>query len=200
MRRKTEERRTAIMDVARKAFQELGFDGASMSEIASRLGGSKATLYNYFASKEELFLAIVKVDIDAKSGALVDILAGEPDFVAGLKRFAAEYLRLALEPQALSITRMVAAQPADSGLGKHFYENGLKQGWLRFAELLERCMAEGRLRQADPWLAAMHFKGMMDSDLVERRLINALGPKVPPATMRKVIDAGVDAFMRAYAP
>ena len=38
---------------------ELGFERTSMSEICTRLGGSKATLYNYFASKEALFLEVM---------------------------------------------------------------------------------------------------------------------------------------------
>ena len=54
MRVKTEAKRQHIVDVAAQAFRELGFEGASMAEICARVGGSKATLYNYFASKEEL--------------------------------------------------------------------------------------------------------------------------------------------------
>ena len=50
MRVKTEEKRQAILEEAAKAFQELGFERTSMSEICARVGGSKATLYNYFAS------------------------------------------------------------------------------------------------------------------------------------------------------
>ena len=46
MRVKSEERRQAMVEVARQAFTELGFENTSMSEIANRLGGSKATLYN----------------------------------------------------------------------------------------------------------------------------------------------------------
>ncbi len=60
MRVKTEERRQAIIEKAREVFQEEGFDRASMSEIAARVGGSKATLYSYFKSKEELFVAVMK--------------------------------------------------------------------------------------------------------------------------------------------
>ena len=59
MRVKTEERRQAIIEVAREAFTAQGFENTSMAEIASRVGGSKATLYNYFSSKEELFAAVI---------------------------------------------------------------------------------------------------------------------------------------------
>ena len=55
-----DQRREAILEVARAVFTEEGFAAASMSSIAARLGGSKGTLYNYFKSKEELFAAYVR--------------------------------------------------------------------------------------------------------------------------------------------
>ena len=55
MRVRTDQRRQAIIDVALDVFREHGFERASMTMIAGRLGGSKGTLYGYFQSKEELF-------------------------------------------------------------------------------------------------------------------------------------------------
>ena len=62
MRVKSEARRQAILDVAAEVFREHGFEHASMSEMTARLGGSKSTLYSYFASKEELFLEVMHVN------------------------------------------------------------------------------------------------------------------------------------------
>src|SRR5947208_8772182 len=55
-----DERRDAIVAIAREAFAADGYAGTSMSSIAARLGGSKGTLYSYFKSKEELFIAVVQ--------------------------------------------------------------------------------------------------------------------------------------------
>src|SRR5438552_16855775 len=52
-------KRRQILDGARKVFMDLGFDGASMNEIARSAGVSKGTLYVYFADKSRLFEAIV---------------------------------------------------------------------------------------------------------------------------------------------
>ena len=41
-------------------FFENGFDGTTMSAIAAQLGGSKRTLWSYFASTEELFVAVIE--------------------------------------------------------------------------------------------------------------------------------------------
>src|SRR6185437_2604019 len=53
-------KRRQILDGARKVFMDLGFDGASMNEIARLAGVSKGTLYVYFADKNRLFEAIVE--------------------------------------------------------------------------------------------------------------------------------------------
>ena len=53
-------KRRQILDGARKVFMDLGFDGASMNEIARAAGVSKGTLYVYFADKSRLFEAIVE--------------------------------------------------------------------------------------------------------------------------------------------
>src|SRR5215471_20117087 len=53
-------KRRQILDGARKVFMDLGFDGASMGEIARAAGVSKGTLYVYFADKHRLFEAIVE--------------------------------------------------------------------------------------------------------------------------------------------
>ena len=53
-------KRRQIIDGARKVFMDLGFDGASMGEIARSAGVSKGTLYVYFADKSRLFEAIVE--------------------------------------------------------------------------------------------------------------------------------------------
>ena len=52
-------KRRQILQGARKVFMDLGFDGASMGEIARAAGVSKGTLYVYFEDKSRLFEAIV---------------------------------------------------------------------------------------------------------------------------------------------
>ena len=53
-------KRRQILDGARAVFMDLGFDGASMGEIARSAGVSKGTLYLYFPSKEELLKAVIQ--------------------------------------------------------------------------------------------------------------------------------------------
>jgi AcrR family transcriptional regulator len=52
-------RREEILDVAARVFAGHGYQDADMQEVADRLGVGKGTIYRYFPSKEELFLAAV---------------------------------------------------------------------------------------------------------------------------------------------
>lgn len=49
-----------ILDAATALFAEQGFDGTSMGEILKAIGCTPPSLYNYFKSKEELYLAVLE--------------------------------------------------------------------------------------------------------------------------------------------
>ncbi|MGE0324946.1 MAG: TetR/AcrR family transcriptional regulator [Polyangiaceae bacterium] len=56
-KRERSERREQILEAAERVFLERGLSGATMEEVASRAELSKGTLYLYFKSKDELYLA-----------------------------------------------------------------------------------------------------------------------------------------------
>lgn len=56
--RETELRKQIILEAAEKLFLSNGYEDTTMDEIANEAEFSKGTLYNYFTSKEELYLAI----------------------------------------------------------------------------------------------------------------------------------------------
>ena len=52
--KKRDAKRQAILDTAYRLFRTQGFDRTSVSQITAEVGGSKATIYSHFPSKEEL--------------------------------------------------------------------------------------------------------------------------------------------------
>lgn len=52
-------KRAEIVAIATRSFLERGYAATTMSAIADELGGSKTTLWSHFASKEELFVAVL---------------------------------------------------------------------------------------------------------------------------------------------
>ena len=53
------DQRTHILDVSAELFGHFGVDGTSITQIAERVNLSKATLYHYFVSKDEIYSEIV---------------------------------------------------------------------------------------------------------------------------------------------
>lgn len=73
------ERRDQVMNAAAEAFQAKGFQAVSMSDIAARLGSDRASVYYYFASKQEIFLALVEQAVRANVEQIEAVAAtGEP--------------------------------------------------------------------------------------------------------------------------
>jgi AcrR family transcriptional regulator len=57
------ERRAQLLEVARRVFGSSGFHAASMEEVAKEAGITKPILYDHFASKKELYLALLDADL-----------------------------------------------------------------------------------------------------------------------------------------
>ena len=57
--REKEQRREDILDAAEKVFFDKGLQVATMDEIAEKAELGKSTLYLYYKSKEDLFLAVM---------------------------------------------------------------------------------------------------------------------------------------------
>ncbi|HKR92479.1 TetR/AcrR family transcriptional regulator [Novosphingobium sp.] len=193
---KTDARREAILDIATELFREVGYERASMAAISARAGGSKATLYNYFKSKEELFAAAMMEAMEDQGQALLDLLdASDNDVAAVLRRFGEAFLRLVTTPESLAIARTATAEAANSSLGARLYERGPKRAWDEVALYIRRLQERGKIRPGDPHLIAGHFRGMVEAGFVEPLLWGAPTEQEPATTT----SAAVEAFLRAYA-
>src|SRR5215831_12845708 len=69
-RRRKDERPAEIVDAALEVFAEKGFASAKLDDIARRAGISKATLYLYFETKEEIFRAVARTAVASLLEAL----------------------------------------------------------------------------------------------------------------------------------
>ena len=58
--RQRQVRADAILDAARELLEEQGYADMSMDDLAARVGISKATLYQHFASKDELAMQVIR--------------------------------------------------------------------------------------------------------------------------------------------
>ena len=102
---------------------DLGFDGASMGEIARSAGVSKGTLYVYFADKNRLFEAIVEEE-SLEQGKVAFNFDPERDVTTTLMDFGQAYIQLLCRPGGGSAIRTVMAiAERMPEVGRRFYDN-----------------------------------------------------------------------------
>lgn len=197
MRAKTDARRCTIVAAAWAEFREQGFERTTMASINVRAGGSKATLYSYFASKDELFLAALEHGLQESSDEWFRELAGPGPLPEQLLRFARSYMASRLLPDMIAIERILVAEADRSNI----FEVVRAKSFLKrrmIADLLEPEMAAGRLRDTDPIRAAIHLLALVEADLLDRHLHG--DKSITPEMIDEQIHFGVEAFLRAYAP
>ena len=138
------DRRAHYLEVALRLFLQHGFNGVSMDHLVAEAGGSKATLYRYFDSKEALFEAIID---DVAAGAVNS--AGrdrwdEVELEDGLRQLGRATARSALDPRTIHMLRLALGEQARfPELARTLFEHGPRRTYARLREFLA---AQGRRR------------------------------------------------------
>lgn len=201
MRKKSESRRIKILKTATKLFLKKGYEKTSMDELTNKLGYSKATIYNYFPSKKDLFIqAIHEVTINnaKKIFAVLAKLRSQPEeFWATLHAVGTSYLQLQLSNEVMGLTRIIIAEGQNLKLKELTDEFGPSKGWQEVANCFEEAMNNGILRKVDSMQTTMHFKGLLEADIVDKRMKNIIS-SVSDEKIEDVVSSAVDVFKRAY--
>ena len=157
------ERRAQILRAARQVFVEKGFLATRVDDIAKRAKLSKGALYFYFASKRELFLALVaeehentysflhKAEVDGRQAVvkLLDLGQQYLDYFAGLKsppRFFLMMTEMAVRDDEIR-EEVVAVH-------QRFTDAATR--------ILAQGMEEGSIRRGDPSAMAQMLKAIID--------------------------------------
>lgn len=197
MRSKSEAKRQAIMDVAAQVFREVGFERASMAEICQRVGGSKATIYNYFPSKENLFFEIMFQSSEAEFHAIHRSLdPTNEDISEALRNFGRGFLTLLYSPEIQAARRLMASS-FGSGIGKLCYERGPQHSLKEISEFLLVAMEKGKLRRSDPVIATLHLRGLLEAELLDNFLFQ-IPCDTSPEKIGERVDRAVTVFIAAY--
>jgi AcrR family transcriptional regulator len=194
---RTDEKRKEIVQAAAELFEKFGYDRCSMAALSERLGGSKATLYGYFPSKEELLRAVLDFQVATDADRIMRDFPASDDLRQSLMQLGTAYLNKRMSSLPITNIRMVATQPAGSTMGKDFYESIIRPAFRRLADKFEALIKEGKLKAGDPEVMMLHWKGLCDWDFFEQRLLGAIdGPD--PKQIRKAVALAADAFLQLY--
>jgi AcrR family transcriptional regulator len=147
---KSEQRIRDILRVGREVFAEKGYEGATTTEVAQRLGISEATVFTYFHSKRELCMRVIADWYDEIITATEAGLPRKAGIKAQIDYLVRTHLRLFLG-QGRGMCALVLSE--GRAKGQPFAE-ALPELQRRYTaplmDLLARGQAEGQIRHDVP--------------------------------------------------
>lgn len=194
-----------ILSAANEFFLRDGFQATSMDAIAAELGCSKRTLYTRFASKTELFEAVIRYHQDRNTTVLSAEDAATVPFEAFLRRCGRRFLEEALAPSRISLFRLVISERRRfPDLLTMLVSQPLASAADTMRPAMAKAIEEGLLPPGDPVELAEQFLvsvcgrevvravvGMESGGLTEERLrrietVVALFARAPPPSLGSV--------------
>lgn len=188
-------RREAMLAAARDVFLEHGFSGASIEEVVSRTGGSKASLYSYFGSKEGLFGEMVSTGCKEFLRNVAIPTAIEGNLQKTLKAFGLRFFKLYTEPGRVRLMRTVIAEATRfPQFAEQLYREGPQQVRIGLSAFFKQCHAEGLLHAPNADFAAIQFITLVKGHCQFRSLFG-LSPLALDLTPEAFIDDTVRLFL-----
>ena len=175
-----------------------------MDDIALQARVSKRTIYNVFGGKEQLFREILAEALETAerfSAEAAATLADTDDVEAELKATARRLARAVLGGRIVRLRRLLIGEASRfPDLARDYYERAPGRVMATLAEALRRFDQRGLLRIDDPQLASEHFAFLVLGASLDRALFDAIDEPPPADRVEARAVAGVDVFLRAYAP
>jgi AcrR family transcriptional regulator len=189
-----EERRRVIVEAALALFSQKGFRGTTTKEIAEAAGCSEATIFKHFATKNELYSAILeaKSRIEETLAKAAQAAARKDD--AGVFRAVGleSLIRTEQDPSLLRLLLFSALEGHD--LSHLFFESKVRGLHEFLSGYIKGRIADGAFQPVDPLLAARGFVGMVAYYLLIHEIF---GVKRPAGVLPEpVIDTFVTLFLQ----
>jgi TetR/AcrR family transcriptional regulator len=154
--RNSEATKTQLLDAAEAEFAVTGLIAARMEAIAAQTGVTKATIYYYFQSKEELYRAVLgrclTEALEIVEQLQLDCLPPDAALVTLLEQILC---CMSENPRIGSILSLEAIQ----NKGKYYPKQLGNLLYGTIIEILERGMATGAFRQLEPRHTAVNIVG-----------------------------------------
>ncbi len=150
-------RRQAFLEAATEVFLEEGYEAASVNEVVRRAGGSLATLYAQFGSKEGLFLAVVEDSTERFAAVLAQTADHRKPLAEGLQEIGERWLEGILQPLSLGLFRILVSE------GR------------KFPAMMERFLASGPERVRAAISAYLMERGPVEGLKLSRQDADFLG-------------------------
>lgn len=160
---KVSKTRVLMVDVARRLFAQYGKENVTMNDIAVASGKGRRTLYTYFGSKDEVYLAVIENELDL----MVERLQGVLRMPLSPEKKLEEYVFVHFEAVKEAITRNGSLR-ADFFRNIYEVEKARRPIDIKEIRMIREIMEEGAVKgvfrlQSTQWAAMMFLyalKGM----------------------------------------
>ncbi|HVL63934.1 MAG TPA: TetR/AcrR family transcriptional regulator [Actinomycetota bacterium] len=187
------DRRDDILKASLHLFAERGFHGTSMRDIAREAGITEGLIYHYFASKRDLFRAIIDEHSFLPLLRTLPQLAGQLDLRALLVVLARGFFDVLRQNRELTrlLLQEVQVFPEER---ETFFADAVGQSIAELGAIFEERMSERARGQVDPQVAARLFFNSLLAFFVEQEILG--GKNLLPADEATYVDHLVDMFVK----
>ena len=180
-RRRKEARPDEIVDAALVVFAEKGFAAAKLDDISRRAGISKATLYLYFDTKEEIFRAVARTAVASLLKALETPAEGtDAPFAELAPKLLARAAELMKGGRVPAIARMVIGESRNfPDLARIWHDDVVASVIGIITGIIARAQARGEVAPGNPRLHAFSLVGPMVMAMLFREVFGGVGANPP---------------------
>ena len=167
-----EVRRSAILQAARCVFAQKGFAETNVDDIAAKAGVAKGTIYLYFPSKEQIYMAAFLEDarcLDAITRERMEAAACWQEKIRAYMQVRLEYLDSHQEFLRIYLAEIRAMMLRGAPVGGELFRV-IRESEGQLAQVFAAAAARGEIREVDPELAALTVADLTRG-LMERRLL-----------------------------
>ena len=178
-------RREEILDVAAVLFAERGYPNTDVDSVAERLGVGKGTVYRYFPSKSELFLAAVARGMTRLDEWIQAEVARVADPLDKIVRAIDTYLAYFDEhPELVELFIQERAEFKDRGNPVYFEHRKASIG--PWQDLFRGLVAAGRVRDLNLDKTGDVMNGLMYGTIIQNTMTGQRGVHKDQA--RRIVD------------
>ena len=140
----SEFRRAEIIDAARTVFAREGFARGIMDEIAIQAGMAKGTIYLYFKSKDEIYRAVLRHDMDSLNKVTLERIDAEKD----LKKKIRAYIQVRIENADLrkEFFRIMDTESGSLTFTRRQYHEWVREPVMHLAAAIESAVKRKKIR------------------------------------------------------
>jgi len=189
-----------VINAARDLFLQHGFEGATMNMIAAHAEVSKATLYAYYPTKEQVFVAVIQREVAQLRATITSASQDEalPIRDKLLEVGNTVICALTLPDHVAFFRAIIAATLRFPELGRIINQDFREPLRASVAQMLALATQRGELSCPHPESAANTFLCIVRGDFAMTALLDAVAARQLQPSIRAHIEENVDIFLRAF--